>query len=200
MPRMGLPGSGRHAVTVSGHDRVHGIGRPAHGRPSQHSPHQSRHPGSRSQGLSDPCCAPVMMAVCVDPVRSAGQVNGIESERLDVDRLPGNHPGRRPEPTTDPRRSTGAEPAVTVEQQNRPQLCDGRSAQLLRPRLGLRPWLALDRRALAFFFWVRLDMVRSRYRCRRTDHPVVQATSSSADQVFTTRSRATPTRSAFSQP
>lgn len=30
--------------------------------------------------------------------------------------------------------------------------------QLLRPRLGLRPWLALLRRTLAFFFWVRFDM------------------------------------------
>ena len=33
-----------------------------------------------------------------------------------------------------------------------------RSDQLLRPRLGLRPWLALLRRTLAFFFWVRFDM------------------------------------------
>ena len=29
----------------------------------------------------------------------------------------------------------------------------------LRPVLGLRPWFALLRRALAFRFWVRLDMV-----------------------------------------
>jgi hypothetical protein len=30
--------------------------------------------------------------------------------------------------------------------------------QLLRPTLGLRPWLALLRRAFAFFFCVRFDM------------------------------------------
>ncbi len=30
--------------------------------------------------------------------------------------------------------------------------------QLLRPTLGLRPWFALERRALAFFFWVRFDI------------------------------------------
>jgi len=31
-------------------------------------------------------------------------------------------------------------------------------SQLLRPMLGLRPWFAFERRALTFFFWVRLDM------------------------------------------
>lgn len=35
--------------------------------------------------------------------------------------------------------------------------------QELRPRFGLRPWLAFLRRALFFFFWVRFDIGVQRY-------------------------------------
>jgi len=37
----------------------------------------------------------------------------------------------------------------------------------LRPALGLRPWFALERRAFAFLFWVRLDIGLNTSGCRK---------------------------------
>jgi hypothetical protein len=63
-----------------------------------------------------------------------------------------------------------------------------------RPALGLVPWLALEVRAFIFFFDVRFDIGAQCYRA------AVQASTSSADQVFTMVSTGTPQRTALSAP
>src|SRR5690606_28031500 len=123
------------------------------------APEQAPDAARGDERLTDGEVPAVASARLVDPPGLGVDVGARQPERAEIDEdLPGDDLGVIGQATFHPACRTGADPAVAVEDEHR------RAHATQRPAFGLRPLLALLRRALARFLEVRFDIGGRWYR------------------------------------